>query len=604
MQRGSFFWKLYAGYAALILITTAIVGGLAGRLVARNTRSDVQRDLTVNAHLLREVALDDAVAARDAEAAPELQARILSLSSELETRLTVIRADGVVLADSERDPTTLENHGTRPEVLEARERGQGSATRFSGSIRRELMYVAVPMRRDGQLIGYARTSLPLDDVGSRIRDLWIVILLGALGAATVALGLGYVFARYTLAPLGAMTEAAQEIADGAPGPRMHLRRTDEIGQLAEAFTSMSAQLRARMETITADRNRLRAIFGSMVEGVIAVDSDQRVVHLNDVAARLLGTLTSSAPGRPIWEITRMVEITEAVSEALEEGTERRGELTLHAIAGDRLIDYQVAPLRREDGQQAGAVMVLHDVTELRRLESMRRDFVANVSHELKTPLTAIRGLVETMDGDSAMPTETRDRFMSKIKAQTDRLLALVSDLLAISRLESQVSDLPRTRIDLCTLAHERIETRSQVVAAAGRGIEFHDHIPDTAVEIVGDRESIGRIIDNLLDNALDYTPSGGRIDFRIGRQGNEATIEVQDTGIGIEKRHHERIFERFYRVDSARSRELGGTGLGLSIVKRAAVAHGGRVSVESTPGSGSTFRAWLPLADVGETAAP
>jgi signal transduction histidine kinase len=201
-----------------------------------------------------------------------------------------------------------------------------------------------------------------------------------------------------------------------------------------------------------------------------------------------------------------------------------------------------------------------------------------------------------------MPAETRDRFMAKIKSQTDRLLALVSDLLAISRLESHASDLPRTRVDLCKLAHERVDTRSQADAPVERGIELSIDVPESSVEIIGDRESIGRIIDNLLDNALDYTPTGGRIDLRVRTEGSEAIIEVQDTGVGIEKRHHERIFERFYRVDSARSRELGGTGLGLSIVKRAAAAHGGRVGVESTPGHGSIFRAWLPLAPVEGTA--
>jgi len=283
-----------------------------------------------------------------------------------------------------------------------------------------------------------------------------------------------------------------------------------------------------------------------------------------------------------------------VSKAVESAAGVTGEVKRAGRSGDRVLEMQAAPLRDSDGNPAGAVVVLHDVTQLRRLETVRQDFVANVSHELKTPLTAIRGLVETLLDDGAMDEATRQRFLTKLRDQTARVSALMTDLLAISQIESRETALEVEMLDLRDPIRESL--KALLPSAEKKGVTVESEVPDEPVTESCDAEAIRRVFDNLLDNAVKYTPEEGRVWVRLRTEGDSALVEVADTGIGIEPRDQERIFERFYRVDKARSRELGGTGLGLSIVKHIVQAHGGEVSVESVPGRGSTFRVRLPLA--------
>ena len=337
------------------------------------------------------------------------------------------------------------------------------------------------------------------------------------------------------------------------------------------------------------------VVNGLVEGVVAVDLDRKIIHLNPSAARLLGVSAVESLGRRVDEITTLGNLSATVARALETRCEATGEavVAMPANERDRVLEFEASPLTDRSGNVAGAVLSIHDITELRHLEKVRQDFVANVSHELKTPITAIRGIIETILTDVEMPGETQHNFLEKVHSQALRLSVLVTDLLTLARLESRDAILEPIPFDL----REPVLTSIRASRSTDQKyapIEFE--LPDEPVMVRGDPESLRLVASNLLDNALKYTPAAGKIWFRLKLTDETARLEVEDSGIGIDPKDLQRIFERFYRVDKARSRELGGTGLGLSIVKHVCLAHGGRVEVTSKPGSGSTFQVTLPLA--------
>jgi len=419
-------------------------------------------------------------------------------------------------------------------------------------------------------------------------------LFGASIAAIAALLLGFYFARRFSNPLADMTEIAEAISRGEFERRIAINRQDEIGKLAGSINRMARSSAARMSEITADRNLLAKIFSSMVEGVIGIDQDQQVIHINKAAADLLDLSVEDSISKPIWEGLRIEEITSALQHAMETKDLVKAQMRRSFDKGERVIDISAVALRDDEGQTSGAVIVLHDVTELDRLARIRRDFVANASHELKTPITAIRGLVETILDDAEMPSETRDSFVNKIRMQSLRLSTLVSDLITISRLESDQRVQDYQNQNLAKIVGRSISEIEQACHEKNISIRFNESDEDFPVK--GDLQALGQLIDNLLDNAVNYTPEEGVITVNLSKTRSTVQLEVIDTGIGISPQYQQRVFERFYRVDKARSRELGGTGLGLSIVKNIAEHHNGTVSLKSRPGAGSTFTVNLPLA--------
>jgi len=586
MFRSQFLWKLYVGYGFLILLTTGIVGGLVGLQVSRQARSHIDDRLEAEVMLVADLAVHSI----STQGETELQPRIKALGERIGTRFTVIAADGRVLADSHESPGLMDNHGTRPEVLETQEKVIGTATRYSKTLGKRMRYLALPLETESGPVGWARASLPLTSVVERLGQFRNTVLLGATVAALVALGLGFLFARRVTLPVLQMAVAAESIAAGNYEKQVEISSRDELGSLARAFNVMTQNLRTSIATINADRGKLTAILGSMVEGVVAADLDQRVMHMNAASGRMLEVDPERALGQPIWEAVRVREVSEAISEAL-----RRGQLVHRVVrlpgSPDRILDMHAAPLDSGSGAQAGVVLVLDDVTQLRRLETMRSDFLGNVSHELKTPVTAIRALIETVLDDAQMPESTRHRFLRKVRSQTERLSSLVSDLLSLSRFESETDALEIESIDLRNPV--RASIRALATSSATKGIELRPNLSSEAARVLGDAEALQQAVGNLINNAIKYS-QGKAVDIRVETSGEEILVEIEDDGVGIEQRHLERIFERFYRVDKARSRELGGTGLGLAIVKHIALAHSGRVSVDSTPGVGSVFQLRLP----------
>ncbi len=588
MLSSRFFWKLYAGYVLLVVIAVTVVGYLISERIATDMIADTERALHVRARLLEPIATPFLANGDYAD----LQERVRVLGADVATRITIIREDGIVIADSDEDPMIMDNHGARPEILAAREDGTGMSTRFSRTVAANLLYYAVAVRQAGRLVGFVRTSLPLTAIQGRIGRVRRLVALVGFGAAAFALVLGLVVARRVTAPLAAMTTAAESIAGGEYGHRVPAASRDEIGLLGSAFNRMAGELQERLATITEDRTKLLTILGGMTEGVLAVDGEQHVVHLNAAAGRILNVSPTDSLGKAIWDVTRVRQVSDILERAVEAQTDVNDELTLEVDGHRRVVQLHGAPLADGQGGLVGAVLVLHEVTELRRLETVRQDFVANVSHELKTPITAIRGLIDTIVEDPRMPAETQDRFQKKIQSQSIRLATLVTDLLTLARLDAAEGLLESEPVDLrdvvrATVDHFRAD-------AEERRVNLVAEVDGDPVRVLGDGEALGLLCNNLVDNALKYTPEGGSIWVRL-RANGAALIEVQDTGIGIAAEHLDRIFERFYRVDKARSRELGGTGLGLSIVKHITKAHGGAVTAESTLGVGSTFRVRIPL---------
>ncbi len=604
MRRSRFLWKLYAGYVFLILLATGIVGTLLAVRIESETLADIDRRLRSEAMLLRDIAATELSASReDGRGESRLQRRVEALGDEIGTRLTIIHADGEVIAESDANPARMDNHGQRPEVVEARKNGFGTSSRYSDSVHRQMRYFAITVSVDGELLGFARSSVPLTAIANRLGQLRNAMALAVALAIAVALVLGFLYARRVTKPVRMMAEAAEAIAGGREHGSVEIYTSDELGDMARAFNTMNEKLQRSIATVEADRNKLEAIFGSMVEGVVAVDRKQRIVHMNEVARQLLGISPGEVIGREITAVVGVREISEMLSETLDQGRlvhrvvqlagSTRGSATK---VRDRTLGVHVSPLETSSEVLAGAVLVLDDITQLRRLETVRRDFVGNVSHELKTPVTAIRGLVETLLDDPEIDPIRRVRFMTKIRNQAERLTSLVTDLLSLSRLESGgLNELEP--IDVRRAVERSVHALRSTAEA--RRIAIITEAPPHPVMVEADEEILVQAVSNLLDNALKYTSGNGSVWARVKTDADDSvTIEVQDTGMGIEARHHNRIFERFYRVDKARSRELGGTGLGLAIVKHIALALGGEVSLDSSPGCGSTFRIRLPKTDL------
>ena len=511
-------------------------------------------------------------------------------------RVTLITPQGKVVGDSEmaRDKVPeMMNHASRPEIIQAMKKGQGSAVRYSSTLGLDLMYTALRLSGpDGQTL-FVRLALPLSQVQqalSRARGLVLwAVFLGVL----LSIGVAYLVARSLSRPVQQLTRTAASIAAGDLSRRFTRYPRHEIGELGRAFDQMADNLQSTINDITHSRDRLEAILKGMVEGVLVIDNDGQVLLANRALMKML-ELKAVPPGRLPSEIIRNADLLEALDEA-RAGREYVWREIQTLGNTPRFLEAHVVRINSEaDGP--GMVCVLHDITERKRLEKTRRDLVANVSHELRTPLTAVRGAAETLlDGALDSPQYAR-HFAELILRQSHRLERLVQDLMELARLESGES-LPRLRpIDTAELADSVMEGVTDLAQA--QGIELERRLPREPLVFAADARQVEQAVLNLLDNAIKYSGKEGRVTLAMEQMGDEVVISVSDTGPGIAAENLPRLFERFYRVDTNRSREMGGTGLGLAIVKHIAQVHHGRVEVASAPGKGSTFRLILPLVQV------
>jgi two-component system, OmpR family, phosphate regulon sensor histidine kinase PhoR len=619
MWHSRMFWRLFGIYGGLLLGAIAVLGTVVALRMQRHYQDQLQETLQTRVHLVAE-------SVRDLPQAqlPALQERMSSLGQKINTRITLIDRKGRVLADSENDPAGMDNHLQRPEIQAARETGLGTATRPSDTSKKAMQYAALHVEDERAAVAYVRVALPVPLIQQELawfaQAIWTVAGVTALAAMALA----FWITRRIMRPVEELTQSAERVATGDYGQKVYVSGRDEVGTLARTFNHMSGRLAAQFAQLESDREQLRTILSGMVEGVIALDAGQRILFANERAAELLRFQMESAVGRKLWEVVRQRGLQEIVRRALEQPEPCSGEVTWDG-GTVRNLTIHAASLQAPPGR--GAVLVLHDTTELRRLERLRQDFVANVSHELKTPLSVIKVCSETLLDGAVDDAEHRGSFLEQIAEQADRLHALILDLLSLARIESGEEVFEFEEVPLEPLVRHCIErhraraeslnqtleaeprplllTAAQVTAAAPEPAVAtaprHDDpsplaphpSPLTPVTAWADEDALTHIVDNLVDNALKYTPRGGRISLRWWAEDDNVQLEVEDTGIGIPEQDLPRIFERFYRVHKARSRELGGTGLGLSIVKHLVQAMQGSIQATSRLGQGTTFRVQL-----------
>jgi two-component system phosphate regulon sensor histidine kinase PhoR len=584
-MRVSLFWKLGASFLLLIVLVLVSVDLLTARLL----RADYLRAGFEHLESLARLGEKGAPPFDDLEALRGWAAWM----GRSGARVTVVTADGRVLADSQHDPDMMENHADRPEIRNAFEMGQGRAVRYSETLKRDLLYVAILHRpRQGRPL-VLRFASPVTEINTALaafrRRLWAASFVLLLAASGVAL---YVSRGFS-GRIAQMKEFARRVAAGDFRPVTVEREGDELSELALALNETAARLNETIRSLTEERNRSAAILDSMVEGVAVISSDERVAFGNRAFCRSIGTDEAALQKRPLLEVVRQTELVALIRRALATNTVMTSEIGI-GPERQRIFGVTVAPIEA-DGS-TGLVLVLHDISELRRLERVRQDFVANVSHEFKTPLTAIQGFAETLLTGALEDAQNRRRFLEIIRKHATSLSRLTDDLLKLSQIEAGKLELDVRRLDVAHLVEPCLETTG--LKARQKELSLSSYVPPDLPHIRGDIIRLREVLQNLLDNAVQYTPAGGQITLCAAALGDRVVISVRDTGIGIPKADQERIFERFYRVDPARSREVGGTGLGLSIAKHLVEAHGGRIEVESEVGRGSTFsvflRGWRP----------
>lgn len=600
MRRTRLFWKLYITYLIAVVLCAGVVGWFAVDAAGNLYRAQAFKDLTARAELV------------DSQVTPllgrpaQLQVLVKSIGARADTRLTVIAgpagivgATGQVLADSEADPATMPNHDTpsRPEVQTALAGGTAHVARFSDTLKERMLYVAVPVfDSNHQVTAVIRTALPLTQVNRALDNMTRRIVFGTLIVALAVALLGFVVSRQISSRMGEIKRGAARFAAGDFSHEIHVSTADEIGEVAVGLNTMGRRLSETIQTITDERNEREAVLAGMTEGVLAVDGQERVITINAAAARLLAVEPDDAQGRSIQEVVRNPELQAFVAAVLAEDGPIAGSVVVNTPLDSRDLQVQGAQLGdgTGGGTGRGAVVVLNDVTRMRHYEAIRRDFVANVSHEIKTPVTTIKGFAETLLDGALDDRHDAERFLHIIVGQADRLSAIIEDLLSLSSLESgsegarisleqgSIRDVLQVALDVCEMK------------AAARDITLTlDCSEDLFAEI--NPPLLEQAVVNLIDNAVKYSPEGSRVGVSAATEATGLSIRVEDVGPGIRREHLPRLFERFYRIDKARSRDMGGTGLGLSIVKHIAVAHGGGVAVESTPGLGSTFTITLPV---------
>ena len=592
-MRARLFWKLGLTYVALLLGVLLAVDFYLARVLRRDylrAANDTLASLT-NLAQARPPHLDDLATLR-------AWAEWLAASG---ARVTVIDHAGRVLADSAHDPETMENHAQRPEIVQAFSSGAGQSVRHSATLGRDLVYRAVRYQPSAGPPVVIRMALPLAQIDLSLAELRRRLFGASLVMLLLGGGASLVYFRAFAARIERLKDFSRRVAEGDFRPLPGERARDELAELADTLNETARRLDGTIRSLSGERNRSSAILRSMVEGVAVIDAGQKIVFSNRAFSEILSLDPAAIEGRPVIEVVRHTDLLELIRRALagEEGLQN--DIAL-GIVHPRSFAVTAAPVQALEaaapagaaGKPAGAVVVLHEVSELRRLERVRQDFVANVSHEFKTPLTAIQGFAETLLGGALEDPRSNRRFLEIIREHAARLARLTDDLLKLARIEAGKLEVQFSAVGVLELVERCAEVT--LLKASRKQIVLEIDVPAGLPAVLGDALLLREVLQNLLDNAIQYTPEGGRIRVSATAGEHEVILTVADTGIGIPLADQERIFERFYRVDAARSREAGGTGLGLSIAKHIVETHGGRLWVESEVGHGSAFSFSIPLA--------
>lgn len=573
-MRNSLFARIFGGYLVVICILLLLVPLISFKLV----KTYYVNALTENLKNIAVTTSSQIASFLDGRHHRELDLFLKNLKDKINARITVINREGTVLADTERDPAAMESHKLRPEVIDALSGGVGKSRRFSVTLEEEMLYVALPVEKDTGTLGLVRMSIPLKQVNNLLDALQIRIIIAIAIITLLAVTIAFLLSRNLAKPVRALVGAAKNLAKGDFATRVYLPAEGELKSLAENFNEMAARMEGLFGNLSQRNEELDTIISSIQEMLLVLDKDGRIKLANESFLKAIDN--REVQGRFYWEVVRSPDFSELIGRVTEEKQNRTMEV--------RLREKQYFCSVTFIGSKEEMAAVLYDVTEIKRLEQMKKDFVANISHELRTPLTAIKGFVETLEEEEEIKNI---HYFEIIKRHTDRLMNIVNDLLVLSELEQTDKTLVLEKVNLASLAENMLKAFEH--RAKEKGLSLKLAAGEGLVPIQADPFKLEQMFINLLDNAIKYTETG-EVRVTLTRKDTASVIEIQDTGIGISGTHLPRLFERFYVVDKSRSKKLGGTGLGLSIVKHIVLLHGGTIDVQSFPGKGTTFTIVLP----------
>lgn len=566
------FFKIFAGY----LLVCLALSGLFLVITFQTIRSHYLETSTSNLKSLSIAVKETAQPLIQREDVSGLDSLMKNLGEELNTRITIINAQGIVLADSETDSESLENHRNRPEVLAALSGNIGRTIRYSTTIKKDMLYVAMPMELGGRITAVMRMSLPFEDIDDLLNTLrWNILQLASI-IIIFSIIIALLFSHIISLPIRELNRASRQVASGNLNVRVSLRNKDEIRELAESFNDMTEKLQTSFSDLSQSKEEVESIISSITEALLVIDNEGRILMFNESAKKIIKSNTIA--GKYYWEVIRSGQFNALVERA------GKAPASNDFALDDKSYLCSITPIRSGKAK----VILLHDITQMKQIETIKKDLVVNVSHELRTPLTAIKGFTETLLDEE---TSQNKEYLEIIQRHTDRLINIVNDLLDLSELEERAIKLNYEKIDLHDIIDKVMVIFSQKLE--DKGLEFNTEGSNPAA-FHADPFRLEQMFSNLIDNAIKYTEKGS-ITISIENSPSEVTIKTSDTGIGIPKEHLQRIFERFYVVDKSRSRSLGGTGLGLAIVKHIVSLHGGTISVQSRSQVGTTFTIKLPV---------
>jgi len=572
-------WRITIPFILVILIIMGVLGIYLVNSTRNSQLDNLRSQLENEAIIIAEASLSGFI---NTDGPRNLDILAKKLGAQIETRITIVALNGTVLGDSEEDPSTMENHANRPEIVDALTTGVGESTRYSNTLGQKMMYMAVPVYYHDETMGVARVSLPLTAMESAVHQVTVPIVIAmALATASVILA-AWIIARITTRPIRRITAASRRITSGELGQKIAIEAKGELGELTYAFNEMSAKIKELVEAISEDRTRLTTILDSMTDGVIMTDVEGQVSLTNKAAETLFRI--KEAKNKPLIEVVRDHEVDELLKVCLR--TTRTQAAQYESNVSKRYLRAIAIPIT-----EIGVLILFQDLTGLRNLQTTRRELIGNISHELRTPLAGIKAMVETLRDGGVYDREDAIDFLNRIDSEVDRLTQLVAELTELSRIEAGKAELEKGPVNLNQLVEEVVDQLSP--QAERQRVSISKQLFAELPTVPADKDRVRQVIANLIHNAIKFTAAGGRITVTSRVLKEAVAVDISDTGSGIAKEDQSRVFERFYKGDKARAGE--GTGMGLAIAKHVVEAHGGNIWVESEEDKGSTFSFSLPL---------